>query len=113
MKQQIGFLKLHDARVKKVVCDYDQHKIYIPIKLEQKKLELLFEEVMYLKMGLSEPWGAGIYIYKTAIHSDVKEILKQEYDDNMEKMTLYSLLLNSGDKFEIVAKNVKILLQEC
>jgi len=64
---KIQDLNLHDAEIAKITCDYNMHRIEIPVKLcrdnnSYKEAVIIFEDVQYADISFYEPWGAGIYI---------------------------------------------------
>lgn len=62
---KIHDLNLHDAEIAKVTCDYNIHRIEIPVKLcknnSYKKAVIIFENVQYADISFYEPWGQ-VYI---------------------------------------------------
>jgi len=109
---KIQDINLHDAEITKIYCDYDMHRIEIPLKLCnfynncKKEVLLIFEDVHYIDVSFYEPWGAGIYINEVKIN-DGSGIINRldEYKSNKECFCL-SILLNSGDKINILASRV-------
>lgn len=110
-KYEIEKLNLHDAEITKVFCDYEQKKVEIPLKLNinadtGENAILLFEGVHYMEISLHEPWGAGIYLNEVSVSgcTNISSHLNNcQPDDNC---FCISILLNSGDKINIIALKV-------
>ena len=108
---KIQDLNLHDAEITKVFCDYNMHRIEIPVRLYKgknsyKEVLIIFEDVHYVDISFYEPWGAGIYINEVSIN-DGTDIINRlvDYQTNNESFCL-SILLNSGDKINILTSKV-------
>lgn len=96
-------IPLHDAELRELICNYDQHLVFIPVKINIPgkrpfNAELRFEDVLNLSIGLFEPWGPGIYIHEVSY----------KIDGNIN----FTILLNSGDKIEITGENLKYKMTE-
>lgn len=108
---KIQDLNLHDAEIAKITCDYNMHRIEIPVKLcrdnnSYKEAVIIFEDVQYADISFYEPWGAGIYINEVNVN-DGTDIINRlvEYQRNSESFCL-SILLNSGDRINILTSKV-------
>lgn len=108
---KIHDVNLHDAEISKVTCDYNMHKIKIPLKLygfnnSYKEAVIIFEDVHYTDISFYEPWGLGIYINEVNV-SDGTDIINRlvDYKNNNESFCL-SILLNSGDRINILSSKV-------
>ncbi|HEY8401848.1 MAG TPA: hypothetical protein VIK89_11320 [Cytophagaceae bacterium] len=109
-KQELENLLLHDAEVTQILCDYDQHKIILPIKKnisQDINAEIVFENVIYFDMSFYEPWGPGIYISEVRLNENI-DILERLKECNSISKDYFQIviLLNSGDKINIIASNV-------
>ncbi|MRN53614.1 hypothetical protein [Paenibacillus monticola] len=104
-QHEIEKLNLHDAEIRDVICNYYEHKVSIPIKLNTNKNELIFDEVLFIDVSLYEPWGAGMYINEFVIRESSELITK--YSPLQDSQALhFTILLNSGDNINIVASKV-------
>ncbi|ABN54207.1 MAG TPA: hypothetical protein DEF39_11140 [Hungateiclostridium thermocellum] len=108
---KIQDLNLHDAEIAKITCDYNMHRIEIPVKLcrdnnSYKEAVIIFEDVQYADISFYEPWGAGIYINEVNVN-DGTDIINRlvEYQRNSESFCL-SILLNSDDRINILTSKV-------
>lgn len=108
---KIQDLNLHDAEIAKITCDYNMQRIEIPVKLcrdnnSYKEAVIIFEDVQYADISFYEPWGAGIYINEVNVN-DGTDIINRlvEYQRNSESFCL-SILLNSGDRINILTSKV-------
>jgi hypothetical protein len=82
--------------------NYYNHTVNIPIKLSTNKLDLIFDEVLFIDISLHEPWGAGMYINEFVLTNTSELITK--YGSIQDGQSLhFTLLLNSGDSINIVA----------
>ena len=104
-------LNLHDAEISKVTCDYNMHRIEIPVKFRKynnsyKKIIIILEDVQYADISFYEPWGAGIYINEVNAN-DGTDIINRldDYQSNNKSFCL-SILLNSGDRINILTSKV-------
>jgi hypothetical protein len=108
---KIQDFNLHDAEVAKVTCDYNMHRIEIPLKLYKcnnsvKEVTITCEDVQYADISFYEPWGAGIYVDEVSINAGADIINRLvEYQSNNESFCL-SILLNSGDRINILTSKV-------
>ncbi len=108
---KIQDLNLHDAEIVKVSCDYNMHRIEIPVKVCKcgnnfTEAVIIFEGVDYADISFYEPWGAGIYVNEVSVN-DGTEIINRlvDYQINNECFCL-NILLNSGDKINILTSIV-------
>lgn len=108
---KIQDLNLHDAEIVKVSCDYNMHRIEIPVKLYKcnnncKEAVIIFEGVHYADISFYEPWGAGMYVNEVSVN-DGTDIINRlvDYQTNNECFCL-GILLNSGDKINILSSKV-------
>lgn len=87
------------------------HRIEIPLKLYKcnnsvKEVTITCEDVQYADISFYEPWGAGIYVAEVSINDGVDIINRLvEYQSNNESFCL-SILLNSGDRINILTSKV-------
>jgi len=96
-KDQIYNLGLHDAKLLKIVCDYKEGTVEIPIIMSEKHRYdalLKFENILHIEVNRKEPWGAGMYIFEANV------------DDVEGEYFRVSLLLNSGDEVNIIASKM-------
>lgn len=96
-RTQIDKLELHDAEVSKIICDYDKGTLEMPIIIAEKDQYaalLKFEDILHIEINRREPWGAGIYIFEVNV------------DDAEGDAFKVSILLNSGDEFNITASKM-------
>ncbi len=108
---KIQDLYLHDAEITNVSCDYNMHRIEVPIKFcecnnEYIEAIIICEGVQYIDFSFYEPWGAGIYVSELSAN-DGNDIIDRlvEYQTNNESFCL-SILLNSGDRMNILTTKV-------
>ncbi|SDF84523.1 hypothetical protein [Sporomusa acidovorans] len=92
--EEIKNINFHDAKISKIVCDYDEGTVEMPIIMDdthQYAALLNFKDVMYVKIDRKEPWGPGCYISTLDVEDAKGDCFK------------VSILLNSGDEVIIVA----------
>lgn len=98
-KQYLNNLDIHDSVVEDINCNYDQHIVNIPLLLQSPKNKgipsnLRFIDVKQLDISIYEPWGAGFYL---------NELTIEEINTHLK----FVLLLNSGDKISIIAREME------
>lgn len=87
--KQISNSGLHDYKVISVRIDNDTSTIEIALTdLSQKRVNILIEKFINLKISNREPWGKGTYI----VSSDIQQI---------KDVTIMIIELNSGDIISI------------
>lgn len=109
-QENIKKIDLHDGEIEKIICDYDNHKINLPVKLYNSNLtieaELIFENVVYIDISIYEPWGEGKYINEVIVN-DSLDILERLKDcGNKNDYIHIDILINSGDNINIICKRV-------
>jgi hypothetical protein len=95
--EEIQNINLHDAKVAKIICDYDEGTVEMPIIMDGKyqyPALLKFENILHLDVYRKEPWGQGRYISTVNINDVEGEYFK------------VSMLLNSGDEVNIIASRM-------
>lgn len=123
---KISELNLHDSELNEIICKYDEYKIIIPIKhyYLKKDMLLVFEDVLYSQISYYKLWGNGNYIFQCEINEDdvlieqlkdmqVKELRQPLVTwskliecENLEDFFSLTLLLNSGDKINIISRKL-------
>ncbi|MBP2661871.1 MAG: hypothetical protein H6Q69_4903 [Firmicutes bacterium] len=99
-KKEMGKIRninFHDAKISKIVCDYDDGTIGMPIIMDdthQYAAVLNFENVMHMDVNRMEPWGPGCYISSLDTYDAEGDYFK------------VSILLNSGDEVNIIASKL-------
>ncbi|VBB05623.1 Hypothetical protein LUCI_0833 [Lucifera butyrica] len=91
---KIQNVNFHDAKISKIISDYDEGTVEMPIIMDdthQYAALLKFENVAYVEVNRKEPWGPGCYIFTLNVDDDEGDYFK------------VSILLNSGDKVIIIA----------
>ena len=94
-KGNIQKINLHDAEIRKIICDYDKGIVEIPIIMYGKKqfpAILIFENMRYIEINRMEPWGPGIYVFAVNIDNNA-------CGDDIK----VNIVLNSGDYINIMA----------
>jgi hypothetical protein len=95
--KEIQNINFHDAEIAKIICDYDEGTVEMPIimndMLEYAAL-LKFENIVHIEVNRKEPWGPGNYISTLNV------------DDAEEDYFRVSILLNSGDEVNIIASKL-------
>ncbi|MBR1423812.1 MAG: hypothetical protein IJ571_10280 [Ruminococcus sp.] len=87
--KQISNSGLHDYKVISVHIDNDTSTIEIALTdLHQKRVNILIDKFINLKISNREPWGKGTYI----VSSDIQQI---------KDVTIMIIELNSGDIISI------------
>ncbi|KRQ86778.1 hypothetical protein ABG79_01269 [Caloramator mitchellensis] len=111
-KDRLRKLYLHDGEIKKIICDYDQHMIIIPISFimknnDKKFIELILDNVYYFDISMYEPWGEGIYISDIMINDDSLISSRFEGRECIDNDCFeFIIILNSGDKIRIITSKV-------
>lgn len=89
---EIKTIYFHDAEISRIICDYIEHTVRMPIKLYKrdgmKEAEITFENIVNVDISLAEPWGAGMYVNGVAAES-------------IEVRTGFNAVLNSTDYFKV------------
>lgn len=94
---KIQNINFHDAEIAKIVCDYYEGTVEMPIIMfpphDTKKYGALlkFEKIVHVEVTRKEPWGSGMYIFEVNI---------DKAEDDYFRV---SILLNSGDEVNIIA----------
>jgi hypothetical protein len=92
----LGELYLHDMELSDIMIDYKAHLAnIILLSNSNDKNNLQFEGLKQFSIGIFENWGEGMYINEI-----INSIVKDNYISTI-------ILLNSGDKIEILSKEVK------
>ena len=96
--QDLNSLYLHDSELKDIIVDYNSKELIINLLDSDKKKYSFNIKFYFFFIECFEPWGEGIYIDSFSIahhcHESGIECIKME------------LLLNSGDKLKILAKEI-------
>lgn len=95
--EEIRNINLHDAKISKIICDYDEGTVQMPIIMSEKHQYpalLTFENILHLEVNRKEPWGAGVCIFEVNV------------DDAEGEHFRVCILLNSGDEVNIVASKM-------
>ncbi|SDO04602.1 hypothetical protein SAMN04487897_107181 [Paenibacillus sp. yr247] len=113
-KHKVSDIDLHDAEVHEIFCNYTEHKIRVPLKLHNPtrgkvEAELNFEDVLFVDISLCEPWGAGFYINEIIVSNDTMFISKFDDPEKYINSIHLTILLNSGDKINVVASKILYL----
>lgn len=93
-KEEIRNLNLQDAKIAKIVCDYDEKTAQMPITMAGKcqyPALLTFENILHLECNFKEPWESGIYISEVNV------------DDVEGDYFRVSILLNTEEEVNIIA----------
>lgn len=99
--QDLNSIYLHDYELKDILVDYNNKKLTIKFLSTDNKINIFNIKFYSFYIECFEPWGEGIYIdsFTVSLHcleSDI-ECIEME------------LLLNSGDKVKIIAKEINFL----
>lgn len=104
---------LHDAEIKDLCYSYKNGEIKLNLNvylIESKKkvpAVLIFKDVKLLYLTGTAPWGEGIYVFENNLFRKSKLLEKFKGNKNLLH---YQLLLNSGDKFDIIAEDFELLM---
>lgn len=96
-KAEIQNINLQDAKVLKIICDYDEGTVQIPIIMAGKyqyPALLTFEDILYLEFKRNKPWGPGRTIFEVSV------------DDVEDDYFRVAILLNSGEELKIIASKM-------
>ena len=96
-KEKIEEVTLHDAEISKIIVDYNNGLIEMPIIMYERrsyKALLKFEGIAHMKIDRKEPWGSGKYIFGVNL-----------YDDEGDSFRV-NIVLNSGDQIDIVTSKM-------
>ena len=104
---ELDNLSMHDSKVLEMICNYNEHKVIIPVEKDgisniKRTAELIFEDVVYFDFSCFEPWGEGIYIYEIKITSKNEKLFDSCNSISGDKHFNIEILINSGDKFNIL-----------
>ena len=91
--ENIQNINFHDAKVSKIICDYDAGTVEMPVIMDNTHRYaalLRFENILHIEVNHKEPWGAGCYISSLDVY---------DAEGNYFKVTI---LLNSGDEVNII-----------
>ena len=95
--EEIKSINFHDAKISKIICDYDEGTVEMPIIMDDKHQYaalLKFENIVHIEVARKEPWGPGCYISTFDVN---------ETDGDYFKV---SILLNSGDEVNVTASKM-------
>ena len=90
---EIQNINFHDAKISKIICDYDEGTVEMPIVMDdthQYPALLKFENVAHIEINRKEPWGPGSYISSLDVYDAENDYFK------------VSILFNSGDEVNII-----------
>jgi hypothetical protein len=95
-KSKLQEINFHDAEVAKIICDYYNGTVEMPIIMDdigpyRYNALLKFENVVHVEVNRRKPWGPGINIISLDIDSIEGDLLKVE------------IVLSSGDEINITA----------
>ncbi|HAK74513.1 MAG TPA: hypothetical protein DCP36_14935 [Sporomusaceae bacterium] len=93
-KSKLQKINFHDAFIAKIICDYDNGTVEMPIIMDDKgryNAFLKFENVVYVEINRREPWGPGINVISLDIEEVEGDLLK------------VNIVLSSGDEINITA----------
>lgn len=68
--REIKNINFHDAEISKIICDYDNGTVEMPIIMDdthQYAALLKFENILHLEVNRKEPWGMGINIFEVNV----------------------------------------------
>lgn len=110
---KIQDIYLHDAEIAIITCDYDLHKIVMPLKRvktenDYKEVVLVFEGVQYVDISMYEPWGSGVYINEIVVDDGMRIAERMvDFQANNECFCM-NIILNSGDIIHIFSSKLSI-----
>jgi len=96
-KKEIQNIDLHNAKVAKIICDYDEGTVEIPIIMAGKyqyPALLKFENILHIEVNRKKPWKTGINIFEVNV------------DDAEGEYFRVNILLNSGNEVKIIASKM-------
>ncbi len=94
---EIREINFHDAEIAKIICDYDEGTVMMPIivnNIYKQSALLKFENVVKVEVNRKEPWGAGNYIFEVNVEPDGEAYFSVGF------------LLNSGDEITVIASKM-------
>jgi len=108
-------LDLHDTELLEIAIDYAAHKANISLKNEHgNKYILLFERMQYCSITGFEPWGEGMYVSEINGTLNCANLIAKLCNDYVihEDSFMTMILLNSGDKIEILSGELNYALAD-
>lgn len=97
--QDLNSLYIHDYELKDISVDYNSKALRINLLNTNNQLTRFNIKFYSFYIECFEPWGEGIYI-------DSLSVSLHRLDSERECMNL-DLLINSGDKLTILAKEIE------
>jgi hypothetical protein len=98
--RDINSIYLHDFELKDITINYNSKELTINLSSIDNKIFLFNIKFYSFSIEGYEPWGEGIYIDSFSIDSYTSK-------SELECIEM-ELLLNSGDKLKILAKEISI-----
>ena len=95
---ELNKLHLHDSRLSDISIDYNNKSIKMYVYDCENTLQEFVFHFYYFSIECFEPWGEGIYINSFTMSS-------QKNESGVEYISI-EVLLNSGDKITIKAKEI-------
>ncbi len=128
---QIKEVYIHDAEIGQIINNYRKSQLVISLKEHlinggTRFSNLIFNEVVFYLVSDYDPWGSGIYVFSLSAETSDKyfDLLESKElnavfgidrikkEENPDSYLGFNLLLNSGDKIIIGAKELEYEIVE-